>query len=166
VQPSSRTATARTVQGLLWRDIIKVPLIRLDDGHEGVLRMVEGYPSDPTLGTEPGQVILLKDNTETRLLQDRLNHHKRLSALGEMAASLPIRYAPRLPQPALRLHLAKGDLPAAEQPLAEKIVDSFAIWKDCCATSCFSPRRSGRRRSRSDSQPVNQTQQAGSPVAQ
>jgi two-component system sensor histidine kinase FlrB len=40
------------------------------------------------LGQEPGQVILLNDVTETRKLQNKLNQHKRLTAIGEMAAGM------------------------------------------------------------------------------
>lgn len=40
------------------------------------------------LGQDPGQILLLNDVTETRQLQDRLNQHQRLAAMGEVAASL------------------------------------------------------------------------------
>ena len=40
------------------------------------------------LTPEPGQIILLTDMTATRELQERLARHERLSAMGEMAASL------------------------------------------------------------------------------
>lgn len=44
--------------------------------------------SSSSLGSEPGQILLIKDVTETYTLQERLNRHQRLSAMGEMAASL------------------------------------------------------------------------------
>ena len=40
------------------------------------------------LGNEPGQIILLMDVTETRFLQQSLERHQRLSAMGEMSAKL------------------------------------------------------------------------------
>lgn len=40
------------------------------------------------LGSYPGQVIMINDVTETRKLEDKLNQHKRLTSMGEMAASL------------------------------------------------------------------------------
>ena len=40
------------------------------------------------LAGEPGQIVLLKDVTETRRLQETLNHHRRLSAKTELAAAL------------------------------------------------------------------------------
>jgi len=44
--------------------------------------------STSPLGEEPGQIIMLRDVTETRVLQDMLHRHQRLSAMGEMSASL------------------------------------------------------------------------------
>ncbi|RME34165.1 MAG: PAS domain-containing protein [Gammaproteobacteria bacterium] len=40
------------------------------------------------LGEEPGQIVLLQDVTETRRLQQQLERHRRLAAMGEMASSL------------------------------------------------------------------------------
>jgi two-component system sensor histidine kinase FlrB len=44
--------------------------------------------STQPLPDQPGQLVFITDLTETRQLQDRVNHMKRLSALGNMAASL------------------------------------------------------------------------------
>lgn len=44
--------------------------------------------SSRTLVSEPGRILLLKDDTETRRLQEMLNRHQRLSAMGEMVARL------------------------------------------------------------------------------
>lgn len=41
-----------------------------------------------SLGSEPGTILLLQDVTEQCRLQDSLNRSKRLSAMGQMAASL------------------------------------------------------------------------------
>ncbi|MDP1708489.1 MAG: ATP-binding protein [Gammaproteobacteria bacterium] len=46
------------------------------------------HMSQSTLGAEPGRILLFKDVTEARVLQERLGHHQRLSAMGEMTASL------------------------------------------------------------------------------
>lgn len=40
------------------------------------------------LGQEPGQIVVISDETETHKLHNQLNHHQRLSAMGEMAANL------------------------------------------------------------------------------
>lgn len=67
--------------------------------------------STQPLGDHSGQVILLTDVSEVRVLQDLLNHQKRLSAMGEMVAALAhqirtplstaMLYASNLKNPAL-----------------------------------------------------------------
>jgi two-component system sensor histidine kinase FlrB len=73
-----------------WIDIIKRAFSpRQDDGHE--VSLMDGRRiklSISSLDPHPGQLILMADLTETRLLQERLSHMKRLSALGKMVASL------------------------------------------------------------------------------
>ena len=76
--------------GLLWRDIIARDFSpKDDDGHE-----VSTYAGrrlsiamSPLQG-EPGQLLLLQDLTQTRHLQAQCAHNQRLSALGQMVASL------------------------------------------------------------------------------
>jgi len=76
--------------GLAWIEIIHRAFApQSDDGHDISLR--DGRKvnlSTQALGSEPGQILLLQDVTETRALQDSLNRSKRLSDMGEMAASL------------------------------------------------------------------------------
>jgi len=76
--------------GLAWIDVIHRAFApQGDDGHDISLR--DGRKvnlSTQALGSEPGQILLLQDVTETRALQDNLNRSKRLSDMGEMAASL------------------------------------------------------------------------------
>ncbi|MEQ8663818.1 MAG: histidine kinase dimerization/phospho-acceptor domain-containing protein, partial [Gammaproteobacteria bacterium] len=62
---------------------------RWDDGHDVSLadgRLVN--IATQALAGEPGQILLIKEVTETRRLQEQLAHHKRLSAKTEMAAAL------------------------------------------------------------------------------
>ncbi len=62
---------------------------REDDGHD--VSLADGRRvniATQALSGEPGQILLLKDVTETRRLQDQLAHHKRLSAKTEMAAAM------------------------------------------------------------------------------
>ena len=40
------------------------------------------------LGDQPGQLIMITDLTETRLLQDKLGQLQRLSSLGRMVSKL------------------------------------------------------------------------------
>ena len=76
-----------------------------------------------SLGAEPGQVLLIKDVTETRRLQEQLAQLRRLSAMGEMAASLA--HQVRTPLASALLYagnLARGDLgPDARQRFGDKL---------------------------------------------
>ena len=78
------------LEGQLWRTIISRSFRpRQDDGHE--ISLSDGRRvklSISPLVEEPGQLILMTDLTETRLLQQRVGHMQRLSALGKMVASL------------------------------------------------------------------------------
>lgn len=59
------------------------------DGHDVSLR--DGrlvHISTSPMGSEPGQIILLQDVTETRALQNKVSHLQRLSTMGEVAARL------------------------------------------------------------------------------
>lgn len=59
------------------------------DGHDVSLhdgRLV--HISTSPMGSEPGQIILLQDVTETRALQNKVSHLQRLSTMGEVAARL------------------------------------------------------------------------------
>jgi two-component system sensor histidine kinase FlrB len=78
------------LEGERWIDVINRAFSpRNDDGHEVSLRDGRRIKlSISSLDPHPGQLILMADLTETRLLQERLAHMKRLSALGKMVASL------------------------------------------------------------------------------
>jgi len=73
-----------------WTDVVgRVFAPRWDDGHD--ITLADGRHvniSTQSLDPEPGQILLIKDVTETRKLQEQLSRLKRLSAMGEMAASL------------------------------------------------------------------------------
>ncbi len=76
--------------GQRWRTLIqKCFKPRRDDGHE--ISLVDGrrvHLRTAPMANEPGQLILLTDMTETRVLQAQLSQHERLSAMGKMVASL------------------------------------------------------------------------------
>lgn len=76
--------------GEFWRDVVERSFEpRWDDGHD--VRLKDGRYvnlSTQSLDAEPGQIILLKDVSDNRLLQEQYSDLKRLSAMGEMAASL------------------------------------------------------------------------------
>lgn len=78
------------LEGQFWRDIIAQRFApRLDDGHEISLKNGKRISlATRSLNDEPGQIILLTDQTETRRLQQHLSRHQRLSAMGKMVSSL------------------------------------------------------------------------------
>jgi two-component system sensor histidine kinase FlrB len=89
--PAAEELLGTPLIGVLWRDVITRSFTpRIDDGHEVSLRDGRrvSIATRALVNDEPGQLLLIKDVTQTRLLQERLNHHERLLALGEMMASL------------------------------------------------------------------------------
>ncbi|WP_394146898.1 sensor histidine kinase [Shewanella atlantica] len=78
------------LEGLRWIQIINRAFSpQDDDGHEVSLRNGRRVKLAITpLTPDPGQLIVLTDLTETRLLQKNLSHLQRLSALGKMVATL------------------------------------------------------------------------------
>lgn len=106
------------LEGKDWRDIIRERFApREDDGHEISLR--DGRRVSlltRSLDDEPGQIILVTDQTETRRLQQHLSRHQRLSEMGRMVSSLAHQI--RTPLSAAMLyagHLDGGQLPAGQQ---------------------------------------------------
>ncbi|MGL1958145.1 MAG: ATP-binding protein [Colwellia sp.] len=62
---------------------------RKDDWHEVSLKDGRRVKLEITsLGAQPGQLIMITDLTETRLLQDKLGQLQRLSSLGRMISTL------------------------------------------------------------------------------
>jgi len=73
-----------------WSKVLaRITTAKPDESGELVLRSGRRVSlTIKTLGKEPGQIILLQDVTDTRELQYSLDRHRRLSAMGEMVASL------------------------------------------------------------------------------
>ncbi|HEY3698026.1 MAG TPA: ATP-binding protein [Spongiibacteraceae bacterium] len=88
--PAATDLLGFPLTGELWREVIQRCFApRNDDGHEISLRDGRRISiATRSLDGEPGQLLLLTDLTETRALQQRLNHHQRLSDMGRMIASL------------------------------------------------------------------------------
>lgn len=88
--PAAIDLLGEPLEGQLWLDVIKRSFSpKHDDGHEVSLkdgRRVRIETRSMTSG--PGQLILLSDLTETRLLQAQVSRAERLSSLGKMVASL------------------------------------------------------------------------------
>ncbi|KAF0193040.1 MAG: two-component sensor [Gammaproteobacteria bacterium] len=87
---AARRLLGEPLLGLFWLEVINRAFSsRLGDFNEVLLKdgRVTSISTNP-LGSEPGQIVLLNDITETCSLQEKLGRHQRLSAMGEMAASL------------------------------------------------------------------------------
>lgn len=88
--PVAKELLQSPLLGRRWCDVVKTTFMRLSkDGQEASL--TDGRTvslSVSPLETEPGRIILIKDITETRSLQEIADRHGRLTAMGEMAASL------------------------------------------------------------------------------
>ena len=90
-QYNSRTVEliGEPLKDIEWHHVIERSFGCSGNGDEAKLKdgRIVSISTNP-LGEEPGQIIMLKDVTETRLLQEMLHRHQRLSAMGEMSASL------------------------------------------------------------------------------
>ncbi len=88
--PAANELFGEPLENELWRDVVSRAFSpKWDDGHD--ISLVNGRVvniSTQPMIDEPGQILLIKDVSETRQLQDQLNIAKRLSAKGEMAAAL------------------------------------------------------------------------------
>jgi len=88
--PAAVDLLGEPLVGELWRHVIERTIEpSIHAGQES--RLKDGRTvsmSTCPLGNEPGQIILLMDVTETRFLQQSLERHQRLSAMGEMSAKV------------------------------------------------------------------------------
>jgi two-component system sensor histidine kinase FlrB len=90
VNKVARNFLDEPIMGQAWFDVIKRSFKpRADDWHEVSLKdgrrvKLEISPLD----NQPGQLIVITDLTETRLLQDKISQMQRLSSLGRMVSSL------------------------------------------------------------------------------
>lgn len=115
------------LEGLRWFKVINQAFSpKDDDGHEVSLRNGRRVKLAITpLTPEPGQLIVLTDLTETRLLQKNLSHLQRLSALGKMVATLA--HQVRTPLSAALLYASNLASPkisdSARQRFQGKLVD-------------------------------------------
>jgi two-component system sensor histidine kinase FlrB len=124
--PAARDLLGEPLAGAAWRDVIDRAFApRSDDGHD--VSLCDGRRvniSTCPLGSEPGQILLLHDVTETRAMQARLSRHVRLSAMGEVVAKLAHQIRTPLAAALLYVsHLTRPQLEFEERRrLAEKIL--------------------------------------------
>ncbi|MBD3610224.1 MAG: PAS domain-containing protein [Gammaproteobacteria bacterium] len=122
------TLLGEPLVGELWRDIIVRAFDATKDYgvdlclHDGRIVSLSTCP----LGNEPGQILMLTDVTERRQLQEKMSQHKRLSAMGEMAASLAHQIRTPLSSAMLYLsHLRQPELADDKRlKFAAKVSDS------------------------------------------
>ncbi len=123
--PAAIELLGEPLLGEIWLQVINRCFApRRDDGHEISLKDGRRISiATRSLDVEPGQIILLTDQTETRQLQNQLSRHERLSAMGRMMSSLAHQI--RTPLSAAMLyagHLSDGDLSRAQvQKFSKKI---------------------------------------------
>ena len=88
--PAAVDLLGSPLQGETWRSVVERSFRpQWDDGHDITLidnRCVN--ISTQSLEAEAGQIVLIKEVTETKHLQLQLDRLKRLSAMGDMASSL------------------------------------------------------------------------------
>ena len=86
----ARSLLEEPVLGQLWFTVIARSFKpRADDWHEVSLKDGRRVKLEiASLGDQPGQLIMITDLTETRLLQDKVGQMQRLSSLGRMVSTL------------------------------------------------------------------------------
>ncbi|MGB0732532.1 MAG: sensor histidine kinase [Pontibacterium sp.] len=111
--PAGEELLGLPLKGEPWLAIIQRSFApRSDDGHEVSLKDGRRVSlATRAISGEGGQLVLVNNLTETRLLQERLSHYQRLSEMGRMMASLAHQI--RTPLAAALLytgHLSRPDL--------------------------------------------------------
>ncbi|MGI9293681.1 MAG: sensor histidine kinase [Pseudomonadales bacterium] len=123
--PAAVDLLGEPLQNESWLNVIERAFApRGDDGHE--ISLCDGRRiglATRSLAGEPGQLILLTDQTETRQLQDRVHHNERLTSMGKMMAALAHQLRTPLASATLySSHLQKATLDAAtQQRFAQKV---------------------------------------------
>ncbi|WP_286239978.1 sensor histidine kinase [Neptuniibacter halophilus] len=128
--PAAVAFLGEPLQGERWFEVIERSFApRSDDGHEVSLKNGRRVSlMTRAMDHEPGQLVLLTDQTETRLLQGRLSHYQRLSEMGRMMASLAHQIRTPLSAALLYVdHLMRPDLQQEQrQKFARKVKSRLA----------------------------------------
>lgn len=87
--PAARDMLQQPLNGGVWRELIQTCFIR---GNASDLDLIACSGLRVSLATasldDEGQIILLTDQTETRHLQEQVNRHDKLTAMGKMVSAL------------------------------------------------------------------------------
>ncbi len=124
--PAAIDLLGEPLEGESWLTVIhRCFAPREDDGHEVSLKDGRRVSiATRSMESEPGQLVLITDMTETRELQSQLSRHERLSSMGRMVASLAHQI--RTPLSAAMLyagHLSHPELaPQLRLKCAEKLM--------------------------------------------
>jgi two-component system sensor histidine kinase FlrB len=122
--PAACRLLGEDLPGRPWQDIEAGSLEPTPTPHEWRLRGAEGASAErwvsvsvSQLHPTGGRILLISEVTEARRLQQQLERHKRLSAMGEMAAGL----AHQLRTPLATALLYAGNLGRAQLPEVERM---------------------------------------------
>lgn len=142
VNPAAVELLQPPLEGLLWATVYARAVAGASEA-EAELELHSGRRvtlSTRNLGREPGRILVLQDVTEARALQAEADRHRRLSAMGEMAASLAhqirtplasaLLYAGHLNQPALAdadRHRIAGRIAARLRHLEQLVRDMLSF---------------------------------------
>ncbi|MFT7559287.1 MAG: two-component system sensor histidine kinase FlrB [Flavobacteriales bacterium] len=87
--PAARELLDTKLEGRVWRHVIAESFApKNDDGFEVSTRKGRRVSVATSSLGEEGQILLLTDQTDTRILQDNLSRNERLSAMGKMVSAL------------------------------------------------------------------------------
>ncbi|MBL8535619.1 MAG: PAS domain-containing protein [Betaproteobacteria bacterium] len=125
--PAARAWLGDELAGQRWAAVASARLVATPGAQEWTLVAPKGARrltvSESPLDASGGRILLLNDVTDAVKLRHQLEHHKRLSAMGEMAAGLAHQL--RTPLATALLHtanLARSDLSEADrQRFSERV---------------------------------------------
>ena len=112
--------------GCSWASIVRRE-VRRDSGEDGNIELCDGRwlsLSRRPLKSEAGEVLLLADVTESRRMSEMLRSHERLSAVGQMTASLAHQIRTPLSSALLYISRAERSTPANDR-VAGKIANGL-----------------------------------------
>lgn len=92
LNPAARRWLGESVMGIPWRDVERFHLVAASASDEWLIADGETQRrvsvTAGSRGEDSGRILLLTDITQAHEMQRQLERHKRLSAMGEMAAGL------------------------------------------------------------------------------
>lgn len=124
--PAALALLGEPLLGQFWRAVMQRACVPQTGAEDTDIKLVNGRQitlSARALGTEPGQILLLTDVTETRALQHLVDRQQRLSAMGEMAASLAHQI--RTPLATALLYLSHLNHPQQSEADRQRVIDKI-----------------------------------------